>query len=430
MAEAQAQRSSAASREARFQEQVRDDLRRNYLAHLGHGLLGQTGMRLVNAPTFVPAYVASLTGSDVAVGVARGLQYLGMFLSPIVGATAIEHRRRVLPVGLVIGALMRLSILGLALGGLLLPPPWPFLTACASLASFGVFLGVQGVVFNFLVSKVIPVEKRGFLMGLRNALAGLTAVAVSLYAGPRLIEANALGNGYAATFLLSFVLTSLGLSLLLFVREPETPNVLERSRVWQRLRELPGLLRSDRSFTRYFLARALATMGRMSLPFTWLYAGSRMALSGSELGFVTASFIFGQSSGNLLWGLLADRRGFRFVALATLLTWMLSVVALLETSTLARLLAVFAGLGAGSGGFQMSAQNLVLEFGARRNLPMRIAVANSASELVAALSVIAGGVLAATLSYVGVFWIAIACQTLAFAVIALGVDEPRRSARR
>ncbi len=430
MAEAQAQRSSAASREARFQEQVRDDLRRNYLAHLGHGLLGQTGMRLVNAPTFVPAYVASLTGSDVAVGVARGLQYLGMFLSPIVGATVIEHRRRVLPVGFVIGALMRLSILGLALGGLLLPPPWPFLTACAFLASFGVFLGVQGVVFNFLVSKVIPVEKRGFLMGLRNALAGLTAVAVSLYAGPRLIEANALGNGYAATFLLSFVLTSLGLSLLLFVREPETPNVLERSRVWQRLRELPGLLRSDRSFTRYFLARALATMGRMSLPFTWLYAGSRMALSGSELGFVTASFIFGQSSGNLLWGLLADRRGFRFVALATLLTWMLSVVALLETSTLARLLAVFAGLGAGSGGFQMSAQNLVLEFGARRNLPMRIAVANSASELVAALSVIAGGVLAATLSYVGVFWIAIACQALAFAVIALGVDEPRRSARR
>ena len=42
----------------------------------------------------------------------------------------------------------------------------------------------------FLVSKVIPVEKRGFLMGLRNALAGLTAVGVSLYAGPQLIEAS------------------------------------------------------------------------------------------------------------------------------------------------------------------------------------------------------------------------------------------------
>ncbi len=428
MAEASAEeaRPAGASRESRFQAEVRNDLRRNYLAHLGHGLLGQTGMRLINAPTFVPAYVAALTGSDVAVGLARGLQYLGMFLSPIVGATFIEHRRRVLPVGFLVGALMRLSILGLALGGLLLPPPWPFVTACVFLGSFGVFLGVQGVVFNFLVSKVIPVEKRGFLMGLRNALAGLTAVAVSLYAGPRLIEADALGNGYAATFLLSFVLTTLGLSLLLFVREPETPNVLERSGVGRRLRELPPLLRSDPAFTRYFLARALATMGRMSLPFTWLHAGSRMTLSGDDLGFVTAAFVFAQSGGNLFWGVLADRRGFRFVALATLLVWMLSVLLLLETDSLPRLLAVFAGLGAGSGGFQMSAQNLVLEFGARRNLPMRIAVANSAAEFVAAISVVAGGVLAATLSYEHVFWTAIGCQAAAFAVIALGVDEPRR----
>jgi hypothetical protein len=42
---------------------VRRHLRRNYLAHLAHGLLGQTGMRLVNAPTFLPAYVAALTGT-------------------------------------------------------------------------------------------------------------------------------------------------------------------------------------------------------------------------------------------------------------------------------------------------------------------------------------------------------------------------------
>ena len=112
-------------REESFQAEVRRHLRRNYLAHLSHGLLGQTGMRLVNAPTFLPAYVAALTGSDLAVGVARGLQYLGMFLSPVVGATVIEHRRRVLPVGFAIGALMRVQILGLALGGLLLPPPFP-----------------------------------------------------------------------------------------------------------------------------------------------------------------------------------------------------------------------------------------------------------------------------------------------------------------
>ena len=100
--------------EAAFQAEVREHLRRNYLAHLGHGLLGQTGMRLVNAPTLIPYYVSSLAGFDAAAGIARGLQYLGMFLSPVLGATIIEHRRRVLPVGFVVGALMRLQILGIA----------------------------------------------------------------------------------------------------------------------------------------------------------------------------------------------------------------------------------------------------------------------------------------------------------------------------
>jgi len=132
----------AEAREAAFQQEVRENLRRNYLAHLSHGLLGQTGMRLINAPIFIPAYIAALSGSDWIVGLARGLQYLGMFLSPIVGAMLIEHRRRVLPVGLVIGVLMRIQILGLALGGLLLPHPWPLISACVFLGLFGVFLGV------------------------------------------------------------------------------------------------------------------------------------------------------------------------------------------------------------------------------------------------------------------------------------------------
>ena len=44
-------------------------------------------------------------------------------------------------------------------------------SACSS-GLFGFFMGMQGVIFNFLMAKVIPVELRGRLSGLRNALAG------------------------------------------------------------------------------------------------------------------------------------------------------------------------------------------------------------------------------------------------------------------
>jgi MFS family permease len=411
--------------EAAFAVVVRANLPRNFAAHLAHGLLGQTGMRLINAPTFVPLYIANLAGFDAAAGIARGLQYFGMFLSPILGATLIEHRRKVLPVGFAIGAAMRLQILALALAGLLLPDPWPLLSAWFFLSLFGFFLGIQGVVFHTLVSKVIPVERRGTLMGLRNALAGITASLAALYAGPMLIDANALGNGYAATFLFAFVLTSVGLAMLLFVREPPSPQVREPARVHERLRQLPALLRSDRAFTRYFIARAMATIGRMAVPFYILDARGRVDIGGAELGAISGAFILFQSLGPLLGGVVADRRGFRFVFLAALVTWMLAVVALMSTNGAVGLIFVFAALGAGLGGFQMSAQNLVLEYGSRRNLPMRIAVANSAADVVASVGALLGGVLTFFVSFDAIFVVALTFQAAALVVVGFWVDEPR-----
>jgi MFS family permease len=188
---------------------------------------------------------------------------------------------------------------------------------------------------------------------------------------------------------------------------------------------LPALLRSDRSFTRYFIARAAATAGRMAMPFYVLFARDEIGLDGTEIGQISGAFIIAQSLGPLAVGLVADRRGFRFVFLGSLSIWMLAVVLLMHTETSAGLIGVFAVLGAGLGGFQMSAQNMALEFGSRRNLPMRIAVANSASELVAAIGSVAGGLLTLVVSFPTIFWIAIGFQAGALASVGFFVDEPR-----
>ena len=413
-------------RERAFERLARRHRNRNYAAHLIHGLFGQTGMRLVNAPTFLPAYVYALSGAEWAVGLARGLQHLGMFLSPIVAATWIEHRNRVLPVGLVSGALLRLALLGLALGGLLLPAPGPLVAVWLCLGLFGFFLGVQGVVMNMLVAKVIPLSARGRWIGLRNAFSGVTATAVALWAGVYLVERNALGNGYAVTFLVAFVLTSTGLAALLWMREPASPRVLPESRVTQRLSELPALLRGDPDFARYFAARALAVLGRMGVPLYVIYAGSRFPLDGGDIGWLTGAFVLAQNAGNLGWGALADGRGFRLVFLASLGCWIACAVALIHCADPRALVPIFAGIGLGMGGFQMSAQNLVLEFGRREELPLRIAVANSASDGVAAVGVLAGGLIAQAVGQLPVLWIAVGCQALAFALVAGGVREPRR----
>ncbi|TDJ02204.1 MAG: MFS transporter [Deltaproteobacteria bacterium] len=408
-----------------FNQAVQRNLRRNYLVQLAHGLFGQTGFRLIQAPTFIPAYVYTLSGSELMVGVARACQALGQALTPVLGATLVEHRRRVLSLALVVGALMRLQVLGIALAGILLSATWNLVALCLLLGLFGFFLGIQGVVFNFLRAKTIPPEQRGLLAGLRNALAGVCASAVAYLGGRYLIEPEVLGNGYAAVFGVAFLLTALGLSMLALVREPDSPEVRERSGVMARLRDLPALMRSDRNFTMYFLARALGSMGRMALPYYVLFAGTRVELTGGTLGILTAAFLIGQTGINLIWGILADRRGFRIVFNASLLVWILAVLLLMQTTDLLPLSFAFVALGTGVGGFMLAAQNLVLEFGSLKNLPMRIAVANSVSELTTIVGPLLGGVLVMSVSYLPVFWIAIVFKCAAIVIMTRYVSEPR-----
>lgn len=417
-------------------------LRRNYVAYLCHGLLGQTGMRLVNTPTFIPAYLYALSGSDIVVGLARSVQYLGMFLSPILSATWVEHRRRVLPLAFWVGAAMRLQILGLALAAVVFPEPLVLAAVIGFLGLFGFFLGMQGVIFSTVFAKVIPVERRGVLLGIRNALSGLTAAAAAYFGGRYLVGdevsenvvgsalREVFGNGFGATFGVAFVLTSVGLLMLTFVREPRPERVRERKRVRDRLRDLPVLLRSDRAFTLYFSARSLATMGRMALPFYFLYASAHTGVDeGTSLGVISLAFLLAQTVSNAVWGWIADRSGFRLVFLAALVVWMVAGIALMPAEGLIGTSLAFAGIGVGLGGFVLASQNMVLEFGERAELPMRIAVANSAAEFTGAIGPLLGGVLVAVGSYATVFWTAIGFQAAAVLVVLFFVDEPRNRAR-
>lgn len=409
-----------------YRAQVQADLPRNYAVSLAHGLLGMTGFRLLSAPTFVPAYIFLLSGSEIAVGAALASQHLGSALTAIFGATLIEHRKRVLPVGNVLGMLLRAQLLGLAISGYFLSGHWALVAACLFLGLFGLFNGMQSVVFHFLQSKVIPVYQRGRLTGLKNFLGGLSAAAVAFLGGKYLVQTNAFGNGYASTFMAAFFLTSLGLIALSFMREPEPPQVRAPSRLWSRVRELPGLLRSDIPFTYFFIARAMASLGMAAVPFYALYAGKWIGLSGVNLGYLSLAFLLAQTMSNLGWGWIADRHGNRLVFLLSVGLWLVAAGGLMMSTTLPVFLLVFCGLGAGLGGFQIASQNMVFEFGNRDDLPMRIAVSDTASYLMMAIGPLLGGFIAHHYSYASMFLLVIGVKLASLTLVGLLVSEPRR----
>lgn len=412
--------------EQRYQIFVQRNLTRNYIAHLVHGMLGQTGFRFINAPTFIPAYLLMLSGgSSVVVGIALSLQGFGQMLTPMVGANLIGHRKTVLPIGFITGSLMRLCVLLMGLAGFFLEPDATLIAVIFLMLLFGVFEGMQGVIFNFLMSKVIPVNKRGRLTGFRNFLAGIVSAGVAYIGGTYLIGEDLSISGYSWTFVMAFALTSLGLLSLTLVREPEPPSVNPRVSLLQQFRDVPAFLRTDPEFTRFFVARAIATMGKMALPFYILFAGQSIGLSGQTLGIVTFAFTISGTISNLIWGAMADARGFRLVFLCSSLLWVAATVLLMASPTFMLTVLVFAGIGAAVQGFDNSSRNIVLEFGDRANAPLRIAIANTTSQVTGAAGPLLGGLLAAWLGYETVFGLSVMFLLLGALVIFFYVPEPR-----
>jgi MFS family permease len=341
----------------------------------------------------------------------------------------IEHRKRVLPMVFGTGLGMRLPLLIIALAGFFLQPKAALVILCAMMAAYGFFQGMQMVTFSVLVSKVIPVDRRGAMLGRRNTLGGLAATTVALFSGS-LIEHNTFGNGYASTFLVAFLLTAAGLASLILIREPESPAVRKKSeQLLTRLRELPALTRDDPAYRDYLIARSIGTLGRMAVPYYVIYAGKVMHLPGAKLGMLTAGFLLAQTVSSMIWGELGDRRGFRDVLSWSLGIWTIATVGLTYAHELPGVLAGFVGLGIGLGGFQLACTNLVLEFGEREDIPMRVALAQTAEQLVVVVAPLLGSALIESVSYEAMFWTAATVQAVALVITAVRVQDPRARAR-
>lgn len=403
---------------------------RNLVAQLSHGMFGQTGFRLVAAPTFLPAYLFLLTESDLFVGLARSLQAVGTVITPLMGAALIGHRSKILGPTLASSGLMRLSVLGLAVVGFLTGADgvswaagW---AAVFFLTVMGVFQGVSQVTMNALRAKVIPLHRRGIVSGARNFLAGITSAGVSYLAGAYFIEQDVLGNGYASVFLFAFIIATIGLLTLALTDEPKSVDVRPRASIGKTFRDVAPLLQEDEAFRRFFIARSLGSFGRMAMPFYILFAGTTLELTGTLLGIVTTVWMLTSSTTNLIWGYVADRSGYKIVMATTLAIWIAAHGTLFFITDATGLIVFFVLMGVASGGFNQAGQNMVLEFGRTADIPIRLAASGSAVNLIGAIGPALGGLIVAATGYSLLFAITIATQLLALVLIIGWVPEPRR----
>ena len=156
-----------------------------------------------------------------------------------------------------------------------------------------------------LIGKIIPGQIRGTFLGAQTAASNLLASFAALFAGVALVRLVAPGS-YALLFFLAFLAMVVSYFFLGSVREESTPVKNPEIAPMGLGREVRAILKRDRNFFWYLVARFLSQFALLGLSFYSVYAVSKLGLSVVSVGIMTSVFLAAQIVMNPLMGWLGD----------------------------------------------------------------------------------------------------------------------------
>lgn len=264
----------------------------------------------------LPLFVSRLSDSHVLVGLPLAIFNAAWLLPQLFIASRVQHLARKMPWYSRAGAVRGLSILSLA--GLL----WAFAGTAPGtllLLFFTFYIlytlgaGVAAIPWIEVVGKTIPPRRRGSFFGLRNfyggGLAFLASGLVSYIVSQGAVAGGPLAfpHNFALLFGVAGVLVSGGVISWALVREPAEMPRAERMAFWAQIRRGPALLRADRGYRAFALARLLLAFSAVADPFYIVFAKEQLGVPVGLVGLYLAAVTVAAVLSNLVWGPVANR---------------------------------------------------------------------------------------------------------------------------
>lgn len=388
------------------------------------------GMACLDQSTVLPALLARLGASDVAIGFFRLASVLGLALPAVLAADRINGRpnhKRFL-----------LTTTGTARMGLLLLPPGILLLATRQpaaliililvvLTNFATMEGAGTVSWFDILAKTVPARLRGRFFGAMQSTGGLLAI-VSGALVAFTLQHLAYPSNYAVLAACWCVGAGISFAGLTMVREPagpaappdERPSLLEFSRGGI------ALLRANHRLARLVVARFLLDGAGIALPFYVLFARQDLRMAETTVGgFILAKYL-GKVLTGPLWGAISERIG-SFAGVRAVATMVVAVPILGLASGWGSPWLIFAAfflIGAAEDGLWMACSTALLESVSAEERPMAVGIATMLQAPSAIYGPI-GGAVAQLAGYPVTICLALATTLCGLAVIP---RAPKRSA--
>lgn len=291
-----------------------DDQPRNFFAYLFANLLNKVADEIGSAKLIIPWMFGALGVPAAFTGFLVPIREAGVLLPQLLVAAAVRHlpvRKYVWLAGAVLSAL---SLFGMAWAALELEGSTAGSIVIGMLIVFSLARGICSVSAKDVLGKTVSKSKRGALMGWSAGLAGMVVLALGIWLGT--VDLAAAGMQVFAGLLAAGGILWLiaAFSFGAIIEQPGATegggNALEVA--FGQLR----ILRDDREFRRFVVARGLLLATALAPPFYVLLAQQQAGAGLLGLGALVVANGLASSISSPFWGYLGDRSSRTVMALA------------------------------------------------------------------------------------------------------------------
>lgn len=294
--------------------------RRNYLLGVLSGTVGTLAHDFLHPELILAGMVYALTGSKLLVALVSIIHKVGMFAPQLWVGSRLEHHARKRPyfiLATVIRSVATLALIAslaaLARSGNGLSLVWFFLAYVAMCMC----AGGGYVIFMDMAGRTIPAGRVGAFFGLRHFLGAAVSVAAGVAVIQPILDRDV---APAANYLiLAVVGGALGVANMILwalAREDDGPRAEGRGSFRESFRRGLKWLRRDRNYRAFFWLRVSFRINYLGLAFFIPYGSEKLRVEGPGGvavlgGIMVAAMKLSRVVTSIVWGRLADRRGYR-----------------------------------------------------------------------------------------------------------------------
>lgn len=375
---------------------------RNFFLHLFASLGNKLADELSSARLVLP-WLLGIIGAPVwMIGLLVPIREAGALLPQlfVAGFIRLKPQRKWIWVA---GALLQaVAAMGLALLALVGSGAVGGLLVLASLVMLSLARGLSSIATKDVLGKTIAKHRRGTLMGWSGSVAG----AATLIAGGVLVWFGDRPGNLALAILLSVATAGWLLNALCAARIKEVPGAVEGGEnAWDSIKLGLSLMREDRTFLHFNMARALLLSSALALPYLALLGQQQSGTELGGLGILVVVSGLAAMVASPIWGKRADqssRRVMRDAAIGTAICCLLGALLTWLPGEWAHSVLPYAGIYAllviVHHGVRLGRKTYLIDIANQDNRAMYVALSNTFTGV---LMLVVGGLIGALAQWLG-----------------------------